>query len=208
MDKKFFCRKNKKMKERAFTLVEMMVSISIVTVIMMIILFDYSSFNDRLSLTSAQQEISIAIRQAQVYGLSVKESGVIGEGNFTAGYGIYVSPSAPNEYYIYSDIDDDNVYDTPGSCPAGGECVERLYLRNGTKINRIGGKPAGGGMDYNLGTSMSIRFKRPNPDARICFYNAGSVVGPYESGKIELISSKGNTASLIINSSGQVSSEF
>ena len=56
-----------------FTLIEMLVSIGIVSLIMAVVFFNYGTFNDDLALTSAGQELSIAVRQAQSYGLSVKE---------------------------------------------------------------------------------------------------------------------------------------
>src|SRR3990167_1379889 len=87
-----------------FTLIELMVSISIVSVIMTVVLFTYSSFNDSLALSAAGQEVASAVRQAQTYGLSVKEFSV-GSEQFTSGYGIYFDPvSDPTNYYIFVDI--------------------------------------------------------------------------------------------------------
>jgi prepilin-type N-terminal cleavage/methylation domain-containing protein len=78
---------------KGFTLLEMMVVLAIVSVIMAVVLFGYSAFSQNLSLSSAIQEMSVAIRQAQTYGLSVKES-TVGASKFSAGYGLYFTTTA------------------------------------------------------------------------------------------------------------------
>src|SRR3989344_223528 len=188
-----------------FTLVELLVSVAIVVLIMSVVLFNYTGFNDNLALASGGQELAIAIRQAQTYGLTVKEV-TPGGGRFDSAYGIYFDPSSsPSAYYIFADINSNKTYDAGSGCGSGNtECVGRFDLRNGVKISGI--------CDQNACPPevsvkmMDITFLRPNPDACIYFTNNGGQikVGPSLTGKVVLTSPKGKTLTVRIESMGQV----
>ena len=188
-----------------FTVVEMLVSIGIVTLIMSSVLFNYSTFGDNLSLSSAGQELAITIRQSQTYGLTVKEVS-LGGGKFDAAYGMNFNLSDDSSYYLFADTINNSVYDVVSGCgsgPTNTECIEKFNLRNGIKISRIcdasSCSPSGS-------TMLNITFKRPNPDANINFTNSGGgiVVSASPTGKIELVSPKGKTLTITVESTGQV----
>ncbi|OHB08940.1 MAG: hypothetical protein A2W64_02850 [Candidatus Zambryskibacteria bacterium RIFCSPLOWO2_02_39_10] len=186
-----------------FTIIELMVSISIVSVIMTVVLFTYSSFNDSLALSAAGQEVASAVRQAQTYGLSVKEFSV-GSEQFTSGYGIYFDPvSDPTNYYIFVDINGNKKYDSGGGCGVvGTECVETGTLRNNVNVSSVcdaSSCPPSGAR------SLHVTFLRPNPDAVINFVNdAGTTIGAL-TGKITLKSAKGTELKVTVESTGQIS---
>ena len=190
-----------------FTFVELLISMAIVTFIMSVVLYNYGVFNDNLALSSAGQEMVIAVRQAQTYGLNVKEVSV-GGGHFSSAYGIYFYPSGePTNYYIFADTNGNQRYDTGTGCGSGNtECIERLTLRNGVIMSGIcdinNACPPPGGV-----RRMNATYLRPNPDADIRFktnINAPSG-GPQQTGKIILTSPKGKTLIVTIENSGQVS---
>ena len=192
-------------KNKAFTLVEVMVSVSIVSVIMATVLFNYSNFNNNLTLTSSGQELAIAVRQAQTYGLTVKEV-TPGGGQFSSAYGIYFDPTGePSNYYIFADIDGDKKYDIGSGCGSGNtECIEKFSLRNNIKISSICDGSAC--PPDNSVKMMNVTFLRPNPDAGIYFTdNGGQIkVGPSLTGKVVLSSPSGKTLTVTIESTGQV----
>ncbi|MES2213563.1 MAG: type II secretion system protein [Patescibacteria group bacterium] len=202
-----------------FTLIELMVTMGIVTVIMSIVLFSYSRFNDRLALTTAAQELAITIRQAQSYGLNVKESGV-GNGQFTSAYGIYFNPphaasayaGDPTHYVLFVDNQTVNKTYNSGSGTCGSsstECVEIVTLRNGVTISAVcdgaGECPPTRGSGGTR--ALSITFLRPNPDADINFINAGGniLLGGEPTGKVVLKSPQGNTIMVVVEKTGQIS---
>jgi len=199
--------------KHGFTLAEVMVTISIVSIIMTVVLFSYREFSDKLALSAAGQEIAIAIRQAQTYGLSVKEV-VSGGGNFDSAYGIYFDSTNNNtnkNYYIFADAPialpnpiGNKEYDVLSGCGSGStECVEKFTLRDGVFISSISDCPAA--------RSMHITFFRPNPDAYIKFLNNGNqpacstANSGADSGGIVLESPKGKKLTLTILNTGQVS---
>jgi prepilin-type N-terminal cleavage/methylation domain-containing protein len=189
-----------------FTLIELMVTMSIVTVIMSVVLFSYSKFIDRLALNSATQEMAIAIRQAQSYGLNVKEAAA-GGGQFASAYGIFVDPqNDPTHYTIFVDTFANKTYDAgAGACGTSTtECVEKVTIRDGVQITKIC-DAYGSCFNNSSGKSVSITFLRPNPNADINLTDAaGNIVsgGSESSVAIILTSPQGNRAILGVESLG------
>ena len=193
-----------------FTLIELLISISIISVIMSVVFFNYGIFNDQLALTSAGQEMAIAVRQTQTYGLSVKEISP-GSGKFDRAYGVHFDPSDPEHYYLFVDtkgISGNKIYDVLNGCESDNtECVEKFTLRNNIKIYLIcdGANPTPNCPPTGA-QSLDVTYLRPNPDANINFISSGGgLVGSSLTGKVILVSPKGKTLTVIIESTGQVS---
>lgn len=174
--------------------------------IMVSVLYNYGSFNDRLALSAAAQEIAIAVRQAQTYGLTVKEAS-IGGGTFTYAYGVYFDfNTEPASYYLFVDSNANGKYDVGSGCRSGStECVEQFQLRNGVRVTSICDK------DNNCPPTnvkkLYVTFLRPNPDATIIFADSSAVTQSVSglTGKIQLTSNKGNRTTVTVESTGQVS---
>jgi len=194
---------------KGFTLVEVLVSLSIVTLVMTVVLYNYGTFTDRLALSSAGQEIAVTIRQAQTYGLSVKEL-VSSPGNFSSAYGTHFTLSDPGSYYLFADVVGDRIYGTGSVCDGGlnTECVQKFTLRNGIRISRLCSVPSIGlpvcapaSSSFN---AMNITFLRPNPDATIRLSNNGSFFADPLTGQIVLVSPQGEELTITVESTGQV----
>ena len=202
--------------KKGLTLVELLVTIGIATVLLAITLFDYGTFNDKVALSSAGQEMAIAIKQAQIYGLSVKEVG-IGTGNFNSAYGIYFNPGCNSGvYYVFADTNSNKKFDVGaggGGCgtpDTAGELVEKFTLRNNVTISAICNVQSGTTTCPPSAAvrSMHVTFLRPNPDALINFANnGGSILFASEfTGKVRLTSPKGlKTQDIVIENTGQIS---
>ncbi len=199
--------------QKGFTLIELMVTMSISVVIMSVVIFSYSKFNDRLALTSSAQEIAITIRQAQANGVNVKESKV-GTGQFVSGYGIFFNPARtgyagdPTHYTVFVDTNANNVYDTGNGCGSSStECVETGTIRGGVTVFAVCNSTNNCSTDVvSLFASMTIMFIRPNPDATMNFItSSGAVQSNIGSGRILLKSPQGSQLNVVVQSTGQVS---
>lgn len=192
----------KKIISKGFTVIEILVTMAIFTVISSVVLFNYSSFNDTVALSSAEQEIAIAIRQAQAYGLNVKEAGV-STGQFNYAYGVYFDPqNNSSNYYIFVDSNNNKRYDVGSGCGSGStECLEKLTLRNNVRISRVCDTTT----CWN-NKMLNVTFKRPNPDTVIYLFNidGGVYSGPITTGKVELVSPKGRVVSITTENTGQI----
>src|SRR3989338_9771847 len=71
---------------RGFSLIEMMVVLTIFGIMTAVVLANLPAFRDKTALDLIAQEIATTIRQAQVYGIGTRSAG--SSSNFSA-YGIY-----------------------------------------------------------------------------------------------------------------------
>ncbi len=191
-----------------FTLIELLVVMAISLSLMSVVLFNYSTFTDKLGLSGAMQELAISVRQSQVYGLTVKEVST-GGGNFDSAYGVHFdSTSGSNtSYVIFADMNNNHKYDLGSGCGSGfTECIEQVFIRGGVCISGFcddAACPPGG---YPGARMLDVTYKRPNPDARVYFSDAaGSIIGgSSNTGVVILTSPKGKTLSATIGLTGKI----
>jgi prepilin-type N-terminal cleavage/methylation domain-containing protein len=165
----------KKQKQQGFTLVELLVTISIFVILTGIVLFNQTKFNSSILLTNLAYDTALTIRQAQSYGINVKEFNSDGNGEFLP-YGVHFEKDEKS-FILFSDIDNaDN--DTDGffegnisSCDKADGCVTRYSIKRGNYIKDICAEAvAEGTFDCsNSKDELDIVFVRPNPDAQIRF---------------------------------------
>lgn len=141
--------------KRGFTMVELLVTMAIFLVITGVVLANYKTYGNNAYFANASEDIVLALRQAQVYGVGAKGE----SGSFTSAYGAYFTTG--NQIKIFRDSNSDNKYTT-------GEEIETITLKSPITISYLGCQvfitssppPCGG-------PQLSVTFKRPNPDAII-----------------------------------------
>ena len=114
-----------------FSLVELMVSISIFMVVTAVTLTSYPKFSNRLSLDLLAEDIALSIRQAQIFGSSVLGArGGVGLANIFTAYGVHFEEpdmTSPNyNYLIFADV---------ANPPSGAGKIDRQY--NGLDANGL-----------------------------------------------------------------------
>lgn len=206
---------------KGFSLVEMMVSVAIFSIISGIVVFNSSKFSSNLLITNLAYEVALAVRQAQVYGLSVKGT----EGLFNAGYGAHFSMTGVDgnkTFYFFFDSEDPE-----GKCgPIGSldcsapEAKEVHTISGGIIISKLCVVSSGTNYctnDQNVSfDSMDITFKRPNPNANIVAFINGAVsqlngnpspplLSSITSARIYLQSPQGKQKYVEVLSTGQIS---
>ncbi len=194
-----------------FTLIELMVSISIIVIILTVVISGQSTYTDKAALAGLADEISLTISQAQIYSIGVKELST-GSLNFSSSYGLTFSllggTSGSNTAYIYfADINRDFIYAGDWSCVAGGECLSKTDIVRGNLIQSICVVPVSGADVCDVGRA-DISFVRPNTEAQLRFFNlSGGVYNPIsmKGVKIRLVSPKGATRSVSVFTTGQIS---
>jgi type II secretory pathway pseudopilin PulG len=183
----------RKSSERAFTLVELLVSVGIFTLITTAAVFNNNQFNGNVVLSNLAYEIALSIRQAQVYGTTVKQST---QSTFDAGYGInfnLTGQSGPTTYTLFEDRP------TPNREYDAGEALETFTIRKGNRISKICVfQPQS--TDCTSVTALDISFVRPNPDAYI---RSGGT--KYTKTEICLASPLNNKRKIIVEATGQLS---
>ncbi len=199
-------------KERGFTLVELVVVVGIMSAIMLLVFFNSKRFNDDLNLRTAATEISLALRQAQNFGISVKESSS-GSATFTAPYGAAFDLTNATYAFVYSDTNNDRAYNGTLACPGSDECREKFLLRGGIRVNRLCATAlSGGAVNCFSGNNiryMALTYVRPNPEPVIKVFNSSNTEiagGPWKTAYVELRSSNSTLMYVVTDSvSGVIS---
>ncbi len=198
-------------KGTGFTLVELLVSISIFIFMTALLVANYGSFNNSVLLTNLAYDIALSIRTAQTYGLSVQGQ----NNNFQNPYGVAFcaisicsdsTVSFTNKQVIlFSDSSA-----SKGAYNTGDALVPPNYaIKNGAFIGDI----CLYGNAWQCGQSrVDITFLRPNPDALICLQGSGGA--PFNcSGSLQALSvvkiivqaPDGNQRSIIVRKTGEIS---
>ncbi len=183
---------------RGFTLIELLVVTAILVIVSGLVLANHSRFGGKILLQNLAYDMALSVRQAQVYGISVRRSG---SGTFGAGYGAHFSTSAPSSYSLFAD----SVL-ADGMLTAG-ETVQTYSLERGYRISKLCA-PAGASVaSCTSVASLDVLYKRPEPDAWISADGASCVsvqVNCKESARVVLSAPSGDTVDFIVDLNGQV----
>lgn len=151
---------------RGFGLIELMVSISIMTLVSTVILVKNRSFNNALLLRNQAYEIAFTLRQAQLMAVS---------GNMEATarrniYGVHLDLSTNNrQYRLYrDDLSNINWYDGTDATIGTLGSIDSNYVISGIT----------NGAGTSLGNTLSVSFVRPNFDAIFKTSSGSTVPGP------------------------------
>lgn len=149
--------------QKGFTLAEVLTVIGIFLVMTSIVIFNYNQFRGETILTNMAYEIALSIREAQIYGISVRNSGT----TFDKEYGIYL-PINSQEYILFSNQPtnpSDKIF-TGTSCADPGFtdfCVTTYTLQRKMIISNIQ-EVVGTTCADTEPAGLSILFERPNPE--------------------------------------------
>lgn len=102
------------MNKQGFTVVELVVSIAIISLVTAIFLVNYRSVNRRSDLTMMSQKMVTDIRMAQNYSLGLARYGLSGSSNIPlGGWGVYfdLQNYGNNKYRIFADDNANLIYD-------------------------------------------------------------------------------------------------
>lgn len=199
-----------------FSLPEILVSIAIMAFIATTVIYNQGDFNDRIALGGSASDVELQIREAQVYGISVREFQP-GTSEFDSSYGIHFNLSGSgsnNSFLFFADRGTKNkIYDGTIACLTGGanECIRRFTLSRNNIISDICViLSTGVNQCYSGGfiSRFDAVFIRPSPSANIAFFNTSGtqIFFPNHQGaKIVIRSPKGSTKEVILYASGQIS---
>ena len=209
-----------------FTLVELLVVVAIMFIMTSVVLFNYNRFDDNMLLNNFAYDLSLTIRQAQVYGVAVRENPIGGniaqnisgsshQQNFGNAYGVHFDVSSPSEFKLFLDSGGgaDGIFQPSG---ASSDAVLNSYsFQRGIKIKSlcVNNIPSISGVCTPVST-LDISFLRPNPESRMYALDADGIVqcnsgalGPYCSSGTIVLQDAGDTAEKAVNVSltGQIS---
>lgn len=202
--------KHSRRSSKGFTLIELIVVSAIILIITSYIMFKQTKFNSVTLMRSLSYSIALSVRQAQVYGTSIREFSK-GSNVFAPGYGIHFpsSGASSDTYYLFAD-----------TVPQGGgngaydgisEALPAFTLGKGYVIDTLCAVSIGGNTCAPGITSLTVFFRRPNPDACISTNTSAGSCAPgaaavYSSAYVQIRSTGNNDLRAIkISDTGQIS---
>ncbi len=177
-----------------FTIFEVVVVIGIMVIISSVILTTYPNFNDRVSTRRAAEEIASSVRQAQAYGLGVKESGT-GSADFP-GYGLYFQSASPFTYIFFADKIRDLQY------AGDSEKISEITIQGKASIVDLCANQKQAVVGPCGLSELRAIFLRPQPQVNL---KSGSL--SYSDVEIKIKGPRGTQKTIIFWLSGQVSIE-
>lgn len=165
---------------RAFTLVELMVSLAVIMVLTGVLLARYPETSVRLTLANMSHTVSLLIREAQVRG-----SAIDSVNSSLGGYGVYMALASPSQLILFGDTVDPDV-PKPYGITIGNGTYESVGPVDETKTittlpSRFIIKKLCAGTSFPFAcnasstpaiTSLTISFTRPNPIPSLYLNNA------------------------------------
>jgi len=182
-----------------FSLMELLVVTGIMVIISSVMLSSNARFGGAITLRNLAYDVALSVREAQIYGISVRR---FGTDDFSSGYGMHFSQSSPSQYVLFADaVTPDGRYD--GGLEGGSaELVEAISIGRGFGVSDLCVVVGAGSTETCGIQQIDILFKRPEPDAQIR-YNGGSSLN--QRARIELESPRGDIASVLVEATGQIS---
>ena len=117
-------------KANGFSLIELMVSVGILTLINIMIFASYPEFSQKMALKRTSEEIALIARQAQAYSLGIKRSASISDDFFGFGVHFDKSPANSKSLILFTDLDSDKIYDE-------GELFQEFKIDTGDYISKL-----------------------------------------------------------------------
>jgi prepilin-type N-terminal cleavage/methylation domain-containing protein len=192
---------------RGFTLVELLVVTAVITIITGFLLFNQAKFNSSTLLRSLAYSVALTVRQAQLYGVSVRGFSSGGTVSFAQGHGVVFSNTPPiTSFTMFADLDNDNGLDS-------GEAFPAYRLSTGYQISKFCGVLPSGDTSCSSGgvglgstlNSLTIYFRRPNLDALFTSTCTVACTENYTSAYITVKpNASSDTRSVKITNTGQI----
>ncbi|MFT5849695.1 MAG: prepilin-type N-terminal cleavage/methylation domain-containing protein [Patiriisocius sp.] len=157
--------KQNKQAQGGFSLIELMVTITIMVIVTGAVMVNYSSFNSTTLLRSQAFELALDIKESQSFGISTQNTG----GDYRAAYGIYVDRD--NDTYA---LFQDDSSGTDLRYDSGEEIGVPFTLDNRFQIGQICVQVASAGSPSCTARQLSVSFKRPDFDTHYAYTSNAS----------------------------------
>lgn len=175
-------------KDRGFTLIEMLVVISIIAILSSMVFFNYKTGKNQLALERTARKLVQDIRKVQLMA-GLKKKDCPEHPNYKYGYGISLSKANKTYYILFADCDGNEIY-TGQDKKLGSEYI---LFEQAVEIKNLY-------YDYSHSTNnLDIVFEPPDP---VVFINSNK-----EEGEITIGLESGTEKTIFVNKFGLIDIE-
>lgn len=174
---------------RGFSLVELLVVLTIISLITMVVIARYRDFDSTILLRNLAYEIALSVREAQTLGISVQNPASSTGNPFNYAYGVHFARGT--SYMLFADLNTNGQYDS-------GEEISSYTIGKNNGIARLYANNAEGTTEV---TTLDVLFRRPEPDAR---FTASPAVPGISSVRVIIASQKGTERTIEVWTTGQI----
>jgi len=187
------------------TYVELIVVLSIFSVMTSIVLFNYNGFQAKVDIKVLANEIALKIVEAQKSAIGGKlPISLPTVSPWRPSYGLYFDSSSSNnkDFVYFTDLDQSGDYSDASFCsfPGTGECLDKPHITKNNYISKLDSYL--GSTPTPITTPLSITFTRPGSDA--IFKSNGLKLTGFNYIQITITSPSSITARVKIYPSGRI----
>ena len=187
---------------RGMTYVELIVVLSIFSILSAVSIFNYGDFQAKVDLKNLASDIALQITQAQHSALNGVFPTQSVAASWKPAYGVYFNSSSNTSFIYFVDLDNNNLYAGAPSCSTL-ECLNNINITRNNTISRLDifyqSAPA---VPVSYG-DLTVAFSRPSSGA---FINATGVSSPstIDHAQITVTSPKGLITTIKVYPSGRI----
>ncbi len=182
---------------RGMTYIELIVVLSIFSVMSSVVLFNYGEFQAKVDLKNLASDIALKVVEAQNASLSGKLPVQSFGANWKPSYGIYLNITTPTQFIYFVDLNNLNGYES-------GEMLDTISITKANFIDKIEKCTGDTCASSEPISPLSIAFKRPDSSAIFKDSNGITLNNNFDYIKITIKSPKGVTAFVRIYLSGRI----
>lgn len=127
------------MRERGFTIIELIVVIAIIGFMTTILIFQQGPAREQLEVDHAANILALQVRAAQVYGLGVRHFENADPDPYQAGYGVFIAKDTPESFIFFGDMPGSElgIYEgDAANCQSDdGECIDVISFEGGVTFD-------------------------------------------------------------------------
>lgn len=190
------------------TYVELIVVLSIFSVLSSVSIFNFSTFQDKVDIKNLGSDIALKIVEAQKASLSGNLSTHIPIVGWKPSYGVYFSTASDNladrkSFIYFADLDNSTTLNDIICYPydSTGECLDKIEITKNSSISSL--DVFSGPTTYDQVQRLTINFTRPNSGA-IFHGDDGALLSNVYYARITVISAKFHTVFINIYPSGRI----
>jgi prepilin-type N-terminal cleavage/methylation domain-containing protein len=192
---------------RGYTMIELLVTITIIGLIAAIVLSNYPRMSEQLSVSRTAQEVALSLREAKTYALAVRQFCPVGGGlcTYQIGYGAHFDLATPADYLVFA----------AASAQSGGYVktyygpdwdIDKFNIKAGTIISKIcGGIKTAPPGDCNF-DKVDIVYSRPDPSVNITGFYSGGTTALVDVGLV-IKTPGGQERTVVVWNTGQITVE-